>query len=79
MDLMSASVQQLEQLRPSSTSPVKDDASWREEVEERAQRGKVTFSCFVCSSVTNYVYEGGSGVRYRERDLLFIVILDLSE
>ena len=40
MDLMSASVQQLEPLRPSgSTSPVKDDASWREEAEERAQRG----------------------------------------
>ena len=39
MDLMSASVQQLEPLRPSSTSPVKDDVSWKEEVEERAQRG----------------------------------------
>ena len=40
MDLMSASVQQLEPLRTSgSNSPVKDDASWREEVEERAQRG----------------------------------------
>ena len=46
MYLMSASVQQLEPLRPSSTSPVKDDESWREEVEERAQRGKVTFVMF---------------------------------
>ena len=54
MDLMSASVQQLEPLRPSSTSPVKDDASWKEEVEERAQRG---IECTnLCSSVTNYVY-----------------------
>ena len=75
MDLMSASVQQLEPLRPSSTSPVKDDASWKEEVEERAQRGIESTNCECFITCTGGKRSGEGGYGYRECDLLSMVNL----